>query len=49
MVFDACAGPVLGVLETNYIAQTIDVSTPNEAADAGTTSDINRNQLSAIE
>lgn len=49
LVFDACAGPVLGVLETNYIAQTIDVSTPGEAAAAGTTGDISINQFSAIE
>ena len=49
LVFDACAGPVLGVLETDYIAQAIDVSTPSEAAVAGTTGDITRNQLSAIE
>ena len=48
-MFDACAGPVLGVLETDYIAQAIDVSTPSEAAAAGTTGDITRNQLSAIE
>ena len=49
LVFDACAGPVLGVTETEFIATTIDISTPVEAAKAGTASQIAPQTLTNIE
>jgi hypothetical protein len=40
-VFDSCAGPHLGTrTETQYVADTVDSSTPAEAAVAGATSNI---------
>lgn len=39
---------IIGLIGCLLLAGAV-AATPNEAADAGTTSDINRNQLSAIE
>ncbi|MGD9780657.1 MAG: lamin tail domain-containing protein [Kiritimatiellia bacterium] len=49
-VFDACAGPVIGTrTEAQYVSDTIDVSTPAEAAVAGVTSNISYGAVTDIQ
>ena len=49
LVFDACAGPALGIQESQYLIQTIDDSIPAEAAKAGKAGDIRKGKPLFIE